>query len=260
MEMETGQDLMMLIGAYYIPKHNPSKPLGDDAYFFSHEAQVMGVADGVGGWARKGIDAGKYSRLLMRNAEDSVEDCRPHDVDPMRLLVESFMNTTEVEGSSTACIVSLAGDLLRAANLGDSGFMVIRGGKTFYKTEAQQHSFNYPYQIGWRHSTNIGSPEEAEDIVLGVEVGDVIVLGTDGLFDNVFEEDIEKIVGLCLEKNDPPEIMARKLAGTAVKNSLEDKTTPFEVAAYDAGVGHFGGKYDDVTVLVACVCDSIFGI
>ncbi|PIN14576.1 Serine/threonine protein phosphatase [Handroanthus impetiginosus] len=257
MDFEPRQSLFMLMGSHYIPKDNPSIPLGEDAHFFSHEAQVIGVADGVGGWASKGIDAGEYARELMRNAAECVYNSRQHDVDPKRVLLEAYKKTRHAEGSSTACIVSLAGDLLRAANLGDSGFIVIRRGKIFYKTEAQQCGFNHPYQIGRRHSKSIGNnPDEAEDIVLVAEVGDVIIVATDGLFDNVFKEDIVTMVEFCLkEKYSPPEVIAYALALAAREKSLQkDTTSPFGVAAREAGVGrHSGGKYDDVTVVVAYV-------
>lgn len=37
---------------------------------------------------------------------------------------------------------------LSAANLGDSGFMIIRSGRTIFKSPPQQHDFNFPYQLG----------------------------------------------------------------------------------------------------------------
>ncbi len=52
------------------------------------------------------------------------------------------------QGSSTACILALEGDTLHAANLGDSGFMVVRKSKVMYKSRSQQHQFNYPFQLG----------------------------------------------------------------------------------------------------------------
>lgn len=45
---------------------------------------------------------------------------------------------TRVAGSSTACFVFLRGSTLHGCNLGDSGFMVIRDGKVFFKTPQQQ--------------------------------------------------------------------------------------------------------------------------
>ncbi|KAG8372041.1 hypothetical protein BUALT_Bualt12G0025400 [Buddleja alternifolia] len=243
--------LMMIADSFYIPKHNISKPRGEDAHFLSHDSQVIGVSDGVGGWARKGIDAGEYARELMLNAAYALDDLDPDNVDPKEVLIKAYLNT-EAKGSATACIITLAGDnILRAANLGDSGFCVIRAGKTFYKSPVQQHRFNYPYQMGRSCGT---SPEEAEEIAVAVESGDVIIVGTDGLFDNVFPEDIEAAVELCLEDEKSPEILAWTLARAALVKSLETTTaSPFEVAAYEAGIEHFGGKYDDITVVVAFV-------
>lgn len=63
---------MEVSGAFYIPKQNPSKPLGEDAYFLSPEYNAFGVADGVGGWAKHGVDAGRYARLLMRNSLNAI--------------------------------------------------------------------------------------------------------------------------------------------------------------------------------------------
>ena len=52
-------------------------------------------------------------------------------------------------GSSTACIVALdrSKQTLHTANLGDSGFMVVRQGHVVHRSNEQQHSFNTPYQL-----------------------------------------------------------------------------------------------------------------
>ncbi len=55
---------------------------------------------------------------------------------------------TEVRGSSTACILKLKADILHAANVGDSGFMVVRDDDVIFQSPHQQHSFNFPYQLG----------------------------------------------------------------------------------------------------------------
>ncbi|KAH6809203.1 hypothetical protein C2S51_026986 [Perilla frutescens var. frutescens] len=243
--------LMMVADSFYIPKIIPEKPLGEDAHFFCRTAQVIGVADGVGGWARKGIDAGEYARELMRNAADSVKFSCPSAVDPKSVLFYAFKKTAK-PGSSTACIINLDGNRLRAANLGDSGFSVIREGTTIYRSPVQQHEFNMPYQLGIGSSPD--GPVEAAEMVVEVESGDIIVVGTDGLFDNVFPEDVEATVNRCLKDGTPLAMVARELAKTALHNSLKrDTVSPYEVAAYEAGVAHSGGKPDDITVVVAYV-------
>lgn len=52
-------------------------------------------------------------------------------------------------GSSTACIMVLdkKSQMLHSANLGDSGFLVIRQGSVVHQSSEQQHYFNTPYQL-----------------------------------------------------------------------------------------------------------------
>lgn len=55
-----------------------------------------------------------------------------------------------LSGSSTACILILNRDAstVHTANLGDSGFVVVRHGVVVHKSDEQQHYFNTPYQLG----------------------------------------------------------------------------------------------------------------
>ncbi len=52
-------------------------------------------------------------------------------------------------GSSTACIMVLdkKSQTLHSANLGDSGFLVIRQGSVVHQSSEMQHYFNTPYQL-----------------------------------------------------------------------------------------------------------------
>jgi protein phosphatase PTC7 len=52
-------------------------------------------------------------------------------------------------GSSTACIVALHKEksILHTANLGDSGFVVIRKNTIVHRSQEQQHYFNSPFQL-----------------------------------------------------------------------------------------------------------------
>lgn len=55
-----------------------------------------------------------------------------------------------------------------------------------------QKEFNHPYQIGYRR--NGDDPSLSEVNKHEIKSGDLIILGTDGCFDNLFEEDILSIV------------------------------------------------------------------
>ncbi|XP_031098320.1 probable protein phosphatase 2C 55 [Ipomoea triloba] len=247
----------MVADVFYIPKYNPAKPLGEDSHFIFSEAQTIGVADGVGGWAKKGIDAGAYARELMYNAIQSVRHQRNTvgSVDPMTALDEAYADT-DVDGSSTACILTLVDDCAIAVNVGDSGFAVLRGGRTVFRSPPQQTRFNCPVQLGKTR----GDPTAAEKFEVKVKPGDIIVMATDGLFDNVYEFELLDLVYGADDKKSPlkkpPMNLARKIARYALKNSLNaDFLSPFSEGYRIAGINEhaIGGKYDDITVIVAYI-------
>jgi len=106
-----------------------------------------------------------------------------------------------------------------------------------------------------------------------LQVGDVVVLCTDGQVDNVFPEELEQLAHLvhtkCLEEGGGKEGDEALLASSLSQTTLNfarlvmfkrDKVTPFEVEArrygYGKGSGLGGGKIDDVTVVVAVVGEA----
>ena len=50
----------------------------------------LGLADGVGGWRRYGIDPGEFSAFLMRTCQRLVETGRFEPNEPARLLGNSY--------------------------------------------------------------------------------------------------------------------------------------------------------------------------
>ncbi|KAJ2833896.1 hypothetical protein GGI24_000643 [Coemansia furcata] len=189
-------------GAIDVPEEEMATSAGEDAFF--HRTDALGIADGVGGWAGvKDADPSLFARRLMHHV--SLEIQRYEDIDdemfshyydaaPVDILRRAYeftlgeMEAVAMRGSSTACVVVLRGDELRVANLGDCGLTVVRQGDMVYRTEEQQHSFNYPYQLGTEaHSDR---PSDAQVFRLKIQKGDVIIVGSDGVFDNLFDEDI----------------------------------------------------------------------
>lgn len=74
------------------------------------------------------------------------------------------------------------------ANIGDSGFIVVRKGHIIHRSEEQQHYFNTPFQLSLPppgQNVLSDSPESADSLSFPVEDGDVILAATDGVFDNV---------------------------------------------------------------------------
>lgn len=84
-----------------------------------------------------------------------------------------------------------------------------------YKSLVQQSVFNCLYQIG-QVSLLLMKPDTlAEEMEVVVEYGDVVILGTDGLFDNMFDAEIERVVQTGLREGGERNTLARTLAMVA---------------------------------------------
>lgn len=252
----SSNNIMVATGSRYIPKNNPLKPQGEDAHFLLEEFQTFGVADGVGSWAGKGIDSGEYARQLMFNTRLAIMK-QKYPLNPREALKKAFYKTN-AKGSSTACIITVHDDQLHAVNIGDSGFVHIRGGKIIYASPVQQRRFNCPYQLH-KGSKDI---HFAEEIKRFVEPKDVIVAGTDGLFDNVHREELEELVRKGREDEDMPKELARKITNFALKRSQSRlAVTPFALERQKAGnIEYIGGKNDDITVVVAYIFQPLIAL
>lgn len=180
------EDLSFKTGVAFVPHPEKVDKGGEDAFFMHDKA--LGVFDGVGGWSNVGVDAGLYSKELARLTAEHVENGGPSTI-VHALKCATILN--RAIGSSTACVVGLNGDRMIGVNLGDSGLIVIRGEVVVFKSEEQQHYFNCPYQVGTDSldTVDVGAPV---DFVL--KDGDCVVMGTDGLWDNVFQKDVVDIV------------------------------------------------------------------
>jgi len=135
--------------------------IGDDAWFVAskNSADVLGVADGVGGWRDMGVDPSKFSSNLMRTCKRIVEQgmiacdsgaTSTESTDrlktPIEILTASYQALLENKnqaliGSSTACIIVFNRDsnYLHTANLGDSGFVVVRSNKIVHRSRVNIH-------------------------------------------------------------------------------------------------------------------------
>ncbi|CAG5122817.1 unnamed protein product [Candidula unifasciata] len=242
---------------------------GDDAYFISRNryADVIGVADGVGGWRNYGIDPSTFPRTLMMVCERMVREghCLPQS--PAKIIAAGYSEMMEQKvptlGSSTACIVSLHREerTIYSANLGDSGFLVIRDGEVVHRSTEQQHYFNTPYQLAVAPPSQDGqwlsdSPEMAESSSFKVEDGDILMLATDGLFDNLSEDMILRTLASLHSHKEEERIQhaATSIAEHAYNLSLDpDYMSPFALSASSIGIDLTGGKPDDITCIVARV-------
>lgn len=182
-------------------------------------------------------------------------------VDILRFSIRRTQNA----GSATATLCVLNNKELTALNLGDSGFVLIRFDSTtgepyiLTKSKEQTHKFNTPFQLtklpSEKEIINLrmqnkrreleslkkalkdkiffqDQPEQGDIYHMRVRDGDMVILATDGLFDNLFQEEILDIVKSY--SRDTPRnkmtanILARKLCDAAFHRSKQTNVkTPF---------------------------------
>ncbi|WVQ85132.1 hypothetical protein IAT38_007297 [Cryptococcus sp. DSM 104549] len=278
-----------------------STSVGEDAYFTRGDG--MCIADGVGAWARSGrggADAGRWSRLLTHFCEEEVGDwwagktwylaadqgkgkgkegegeLKRRSLDPVEIMQRGYEKCLScaiaegINGSSTCLLALLHNSTLHIANLGDCCLLVIRQGEVVFRTAEMQHAFNFPHQVG-THSRD-EPMKDAMRYDVGVKKGDVVVLGSDGLMDNLFDEDILDTLSQFQPSSSSASSSSNPLGPASLPFSpqrasdalcrraraiseLVTATTPFMCAAIEEGMDFVGGKKDDISVLVGVVGD-----
>lgn len=265
-----------------------------DRYFIDEEEQMFGLADGVGEWSTFGLDAGLFPAELMAGARQSVLR-RLAQIDPMQpqerlqALVQCLHEAnqgTHSFGSSTAMLALIKDNSLHIIYIGDSSFIVLRRREntmsmnTVYRSMEQQHSFNCPFQLAnlpkaedypgllergmtslvsilkKSNPSNQDSALDSRTEVIQLHLDDVIIAGSDGLFDNLYDSDITRMVQNRVESgftgHQLAEMLSQELASKAVEKGWDPMyRSPFAKTAQRAGKRFNGGKLDDTTVIVA---------
>ncbi|KPI44915.1 uncharacterized protein AB675_2602 [Cyphellophora attinorum] len=175
-------------------------------------ATAFAIADGVGGWTERGIDPADFSHGLCSHMAAIASQWNASTPPlPKQLLQQGYdalKQDPEIEaGGSTACVgVVEPNGRMRVANLGDSGYIQLRLGRVHHSSEPQTHAFNTPYQMSLtppdilRQATVFGGvplndePDRADTADHMLAHGDVLVLATDGVWDNLDAQDVLQIV------------------------------------------------------------------
>lgn len=209
------------------------------------------MADGVGQWSLEGSNAGLYIRELIEKCENIVSNYENNStIEPAEVITRGAAET-QSPGSCSILVTNFDGQVLHAANVGNTGFIIIRDGSIFKKSTPMFHEFNFPLQI-----VKGDDPSELiEGYTMDLHDGDVIVTATNGLFDNLYEQEIASIISKSLEASLTPQEIAEFLATRAQEvGRSTSMRSPFADAAQAVGyVGFIGGKLDDVTVIVSLV-------
>ena len=260
-EMMEDKKLYKFKSFYFnIPADDKKEKGGEDSWYNDHT--VLAVADGVGGWNLRGIDPSKYSRKLTSNIKVLLEGDRDKYNQSAKLLLVTAAQQNKEIGSSTFVVLTLdnSQQKIKTANVGDSGFIVFKKNEKNnyvikYESVSQQHSFNFPFQLG----TNADDPvTAAETMNFKIKEDDLYVVYSDGVCDNLYAYEIEKIVNETLNKGGTISMLAEIISNVAYKKSKRsDFVSPFAKGAQEQGMYFMGGKQDDITVVVGKIVPEI---
>ena len=120
--------------------------------------------------------------------EYSKSEWDKHSMNPIGLIQRAWENT-QVLVSSTLVGVTLPkkGNKIYTSYIGDSGYIILREEdkkvNLVHASDSQQKGFNFPFQLGW--NGNGDEPNKSLSYNHTVKTGDIVIAGTDGLFDNL---------------------------------------------------------------------------
>jgi len=257
----------------------------------------------------------KECENILREASTTLRDFKGDDkfrrlIMPDEVLSQAYerVKVENIIGSSTACIGMFDNTRhqLHFSNLGDSGIIVLRhidsdvaGAlkrdrttpraerksdiRVAFVSQQQLRSFNHPFQLGWTgedidesDGSSFKSASDSCTSSIHVRRGDIIIMATDGLFDNVDIDDIAQI-SLKWEQDNgfirQGDVVAREkrwsmgnsmtglsaeaipmlstiLCEKARENSLDSSIdSPFAILAKENDIMWSGGMPDDCTVV-----------
>lgn len=281
--------LSLLFSTACLPHPDKMARGGEDAYFASPALQTFGVADGVGGWASvPGVDPGQFSRKLLDFTHETLKlensrsrESNSYNDEYLYGALQGAMSSLKDEsiGGGTTCVLGALDEteeLLHLFILGDSGVMVLRPGlrkvghkrilhpRVVFRSVEQTHYFNCPFQLSSEDPTPNPVLDDADRVQVRLKENDLIIAATDGVFDNVFDTQIQNMVSAFFvgyESKKKTGIAGHldALAGRIVKlarnvgENEESGVTPFTINARQDGLDAPGGKLDDATVVLGLV-------
>lgn len=199
---------------------------GEDAFFVTRignrisdhqdtnaEAVAFGVADGVGGWTESRVDPADFSHGLCNYMAETAQTWHePAERLRSKYLIQAGYDQVVADpniraGGSTASVgVALPDGRVELANLGDSGSVLLRRAAVHHYSVPQTHGFNTPYQLSvipprMRAQASVFGgafledfPRDASVTNVQMQHGDVLIIATDGVFDNLNNQDILKLI------------------------------------------------------------------
>ncbi|CAH7668447.1 phosphatase 2C-like domain-containing protein [Phakopsora pachyrhizi] len=255
------------------------KAEGSNEYILRERYRYVGVADGVGGWEDEMIDPAQVSQSLMYHSHQiSTSDPELEPSSVISRAYDKMVSDPFVRGgASTALLARLDTftSTLDWSNLGDSSLWIFKGSdlRQSFQTIPQTHYFNCPYQLTKlptsrnpnlnQHfqSINLDLPTLADSGSCSLDDGDLILVCTDGLADNLWPEEVTNLIrgistkNTCRSDLEFVHDLAHRISSYARMASFQTRrVTPFEIEARRNSIDDLGGgKVDDITLIVSLV-------
>lgn len=256
---------------------------GDDAMLVSET--LIATNDGVGAWAQRERGcAPLWSRLIvhfwaMAAEKEGYGGQEGEEPRMVKWLEQAYEDTKsalsggdEWLGTTTAsgALLHWRGEkmVVYVTQLGDCKILIVRPtkenkGEVLFASKEQYHYFDCPRQLG----TNSPDTPEGNAVLDKVEVeeDDVVLAVSDGVTDNLWEEEIsDYAVGALMKAREKygdevdlaqaMKFVAQEIV-LAARKIAEDPfaASPFMEKAVEEGLAIEGGKLDDISV-VAALC------
>ena len=209
----------------------------DDAFFISKDTNTSGVADGVSGWKKFGIDPSAYSNEFLRQAKrflesaDHGKSCNPRQV------LESAFELTRQPGSAVVCLAAIRGNVLQIASVGDSTCLLLRNREVLVRTSPQLHAGCRPYQLALQCGE---TPADCDTISYPARPGDIVILATDGITNNISERSLIEIISSIKYDSDSDSDEATAITAALVETAYQNSLLP-------------DGHTDDITAVAMIV-------
>jgi len=254
---------------------------------------VLGVADGVSQIEDFGIDASCLPKELLKHCETLTDmQLRSGAPDgayrgPIPLVREAFESTSPCLGSTTLVLAVLDNStkihgklhpMIAVISIGDCELLVLRrlhgpGSQLtpVFQTEMQRIDghLQTPLQLARvddRIDANFHDGITIEVIEKGSAVhcvsayeGDIVLMGSDGVFDNLFTDELAELCNEVLRPNGqhPVEEHFLQTLARRIVEACHAKTRPLPTGMLpEAPIGR-GGKVDDTSCVVAEVIELI---
>lgn len=286
----------------YAVIHNNYGFAGEDSYFaLKHKhsphgySLFIGVADGVGSISNpiNAENSARFAQTLMQSSLDFINKNETNiETENISYEIASHSanivtNELQIEGASTLCTLAIIvndetninGNAINGKmterktlygwNLGDSGFCIFRRNPQLmydliYSTHPQIQGIGIPYQLGTFQTAN--SINDGYGIKYELQSTDIIIVASDGIWDNLYEEQISDIIANSMKYYDMNTIdihtsiarnghLTQSLIKEALVQSRDQKiATPWsEMMTEEMDMIYNGGKPDDMTCIVCYI-------